>query len=95
VQLTTDGYKPYSVAVEDAFGADIDYAQLVKICGAEVGPKDNVGIRYSPAQCMGSRKAVIPGQTEYRHKLEAGAGIEPTYRPLQSRALALGYPAVK
>jgi IS1 family transposase len=31
VQLTTDGHKPYLSAVEDAFGADIDYAMLVKI----------------------------------------------------------------
>ncbi len=33
----TDGYKPYLQAVEDAFGGDIDYAQLVKIYGE--GPK--------------------------------------------------------
>jgi hypothetical protein len=26
VQLTSDGHKPYLQAVEDAFGADIDYA---------------------------------------------------------------------
>ena len=34
VQLTTDGHKPYLNAVQDAFGTDIDYAQLVKIYGA-------------------------------------------------------------
>ena len=28
VQLTTDGHKPYLDAVEDAFGATIDYAML-------------------------------------------------------------------
>jgi transposase-like protein len=26
VQLTTDGHKPYLMAVEDAFGSEIDYA---------------------------------------------------------------------
>ena len=31
VQLTTDGLKAYLEAVEDAFGDDIDFAQLVKI----------------------------------------------------------------
>jgi hypothetical protein len=31
VQLTSDGHKPYLEAVEGAFGADIDYAILVKI----------------------------------------------------------------
>src|SRR5579863_698338 len=32
-QLTTDGYRVYLNAVEDAFGADVDYAMLVKIYG--------------------------------------------------------------
>ncbi len=63
VQLTTDGYKPYLVAVQDAFGADVDYAQLVKIYGE--GPKTEA--RYSPAQCMGARKAKVIGTPEYGH----------------------------
>lgn len=29
-QLSTDGFRPYMDAVEWAFGADVDYAQLVK-----------------------------------------------------------------
>ncbi len=31
VQLTTDGHKPCLEAVEDAFGADIDYAMLLQL----------------------------------------------------------------
>src|SRR5882724_11296741 len=34
VQLTSDGHKAYLEAVEGAFGADIDYAMLVKLYGA-------------------------------------------------------------
>jgi IS1 family transposase len=34
VQLTSDGHKAYLEAVEGAFGADVDYAQLVKLYGA-------------------------------------------------------------
>jgi transposase-like protein len=34
VQLTTDGHRAYLSAVEDAFGAEIDYAMLQKIYGA-------------------------------------------------------------
>ena len=45
VQLTTDGHKPYLSAVEDAFGADVDYAMLQKIYGADRGRAK----RYSPA----------------------------------------------
>jgi hypothetical protein len=40
-------------AVEGAFGADIDYAQLIKLFGA--APESAKG-RYSPAECMGIRK---------------------------------------
>lgn len=56
VMLTTDGYKPYLEAVEGAFGADIDYAMLVKIYGAS---QDEV--RYSPAECVGCETRVITG----------------------------------
>jgi len=64
VQLTTDGHKAYLNAVEDAFGSEIDYAMLVKIYGnvAEGGE-----VRYSPAVCMGARKANITGKPDYRH----------------------------
>lgn len=63
VQLTADGYRPYLVAVADAFGTDIDFAQLIKIYGE--GPKTEA--RYSPAQCMGARKAVVSGAPEHKH----------------------------
>src|SRR5712691_7020968 len=55
VQLTTDGYKPYFVAVEDAFGSEIDYAMLQKIYGKAT---DSPETRYSPAVCIGSKKAI-------------------------------------
>jgi len=63
VQLTTDGHKPYLMAVEDAFGTDVDYAQLVKIYGE--GPKTEA--RYSPAQCMGTRRAAKIGTPDFAH----------------------------
>jgi len=63
VQLTTDGHKAYLDAVETAFGEEIDYAQLVKIYGE--GPKTEA--RYSPAQCMGAKKAVISGKPSWDH----------------------------
>jgi len=58
VQLTTDGHKPYLQAVEESFGADIDYAMLVKLYGE--GPKTEA--RYSPAVCIGARKDVVTGR---------------------------------
>jgi hypothetical protein len=37
VQLATDGHKVYLQAVEDAFGADIDYAMLVRTYEGDSG----------------------------------------------------------
>lgn len=63
VQLTSDGHKAYLQAVEDAFGADIDYAMLQKIYGNSVeGQK-----RYSPAECIGIQKEVIEGKPDPKH----------------------------
>ena len=59
VQLTSDGLKCYVQAVEDAFGTDIDYAQLVKLYGNEHGPVTEA--RYSPPPCIGARKTRISG----------------------------------
>jgi IS1 family transposase len=68
VQLTTDGHKRYLQAVEEAFGADIDYAMLVKLYG--IGPAttdDAGGRRYSPAECVGTRKEAITGMPDPKH----------------------------
>src|SRR3546814_2732365 len=64
VQLTSDGHKAYLRAVEDAFGADVDYAQLVKLYGA--APESMRG-RYSPAECIGARKERVEGNPDMKH----------------------------
>jgi IS1 family transposase len=63
VQITTDGHKGYLEAVENAFGADIDYAMLQKIYGA---PADNE-TRYSPATCIGCDMKVVSGDPDPKH----------------------------
>ena len=63
VQLTTDGHKAYLNAVEEAFGADVDYAQLVKLYGATIGGPG----RYSPAECVGGRKERVEGNPDLKH----------------------------
>jgi IS1 family transposase len=64
IQLTTDGHRVYAEAVEDAFGADIDYAMLVKLYGAS---GDNPESRYSPATCIGCRTGVLAGSPDPKH----------------------------
>lgn len=63
VQLTTDGHKAYLDAVEGAFGADVDYAMLVKLYGAS-GEEEK---RYSPARCIGTRRESIIGRPREEH----------------------------
>ena len=65
VQLTTDAHKPYLQAIEDAFGSEIDYAQLVKVYGAPAA--EGADIRYSPAQCMGTKIGKVVGKPDFAH----------------------------
>jgi hypothetical protein len=64
VQLTSDGHRAYLEAVEGDFGADVDYAQLVKIYGAS---SESAKGRYSPAECTGTKKKVIEGKPDPKH----------------------------
>jgi IS1 family transposase len=63
VQLTTDGHKMYLTAVADAFANDIDYAQLVKVYGSD--PEG--ATRYSPAQCLGTKREPVIGSPDPDH----------------------------
>jgi len=66
IQLTTDGHKAYLDAVEDAFGADIDFAQLVKMYGS-LDQQKHGSSRYSSAEFTGSEKRPITGNPEIKH----------------------------
>jgi len=59
-QLTTDGLVCYLTAVEEAFGADVDYAQLVKVYGANPASER----RYSPARFITAQKRSINGSPD-------------------------------
>ena len=61
VQLTTDGHKAYLEAVGEAFEWDVDYAQLVKLYG---NVPEGYGTRYSPAQCIGTKRRKVVGQPD-------------------------------
>ena len=63
IQLTTDGNRAYLEAVEDAFGAEIDYARLIKIYGGEVEGQH----RYSPAPYLRAEKVPTMGSPDPAH----------------------------
>ena len=80
-QLSTDGLKAYLEAVWEAFGGDVDFAQIVKEYGKGA---DHDERKYSPATCTGMEKIVVQGapdldtaNTSYveRHNLSMRMGM--------------------
>lgn len=63
VQLTSDGHGPYLQAIEESFGADIDYAMLIKHYGEPVGALG----RYSPGECTGIEQRRVEGRPDPTH----------------------------
>jgi IS1 family transposase len=63
IQLTSDGFKPYMQAVEGAFGADIDYAMLIKIYGTSPSGKT----RYSPGEFIGIQHRTLTGAPDKKY----------------------------
>lgn len=63
VQVTSDGHRAYLEAVEAGFGADVDYAQLIKLYGETPHPAG----RYSPAQIQGTKTYCCTGNPDPRH----------------------------
>jgi IS1 family transposase len=65
-QLTSDGHTAYFRAVNETFGIDVDYAQLVKIYG-KPATSPEAHRRYSPTECVGARKEPIIGRPDMAH----------------------------
>jgi IS1 family transposase len=78
VQLTTDGHRPYLEAVEGAFGADIDYAMLIKLYAST-----QEETRYSPAECIGAEVKRIQGNPDADH-------ISTSYVERQNLSMRMG-----
>src|SRR5258708_28671336 len=62
IQLTSDGFRPYKDAVDDAFGMDVDFAMLVKMYSSS-GQADT---RYSPGEIVDARPIPITGNPKPR-----------------------------
>jgi IS1 family transposase len=62
VQISSDGLHSYVYAVEDAFGGNVDYGQVVKFYDAEpIGPG-----RYAPPKVTGQEKTSVLGAPDLR-----------------------------
>jgi IS1 family transposase len=62
VQVTTDALRTYVNVIEDAFGSEVDYAQLHKVYRA---PMENE-TRYSPAKCIGCSTKDVSGNPDMK-----------------------------
>ena len=63
IQLTSDGHGVYLGAVERVFGADVDFAQLVKLYGQPEGETVTAS-RYSPGECTATKKKRVVGNPD-------------------------------
>lgn len=61
-QITTDGHSMYKWAIDRAFGADVDYAMLVKKYASE-----QEEVRYSPAVCVDAQPWPVFGDPDPDH----------------------------
>lgn len=66
VQLTTDGLPVYPQAVEENFGDAVDFAQLVKQYATPSASRE-ASRRYSPAECIGTKRIPITGDPKRKH----------------------------
>ena len=65
MQLTTDGFRFYVEAVEQSFGSDIDFAQLVKLYG-DYGQHDSA-TKYSPGPIIETIVKIQQGNPDEQH----------------------------
>lgn len=63
-QITTDGLASYVSAIDEIFGVDVDFAQLIKVYAeGPAGPER----KYSPPVCTGCFSKRITGRPDARH----------------------------
>lgn len=66
VQLTTDGFRTYRNAVENAFGSEVDYATAIKTY-AQPLDDNRIEARYSASRCKEVTKRTIFGSPNPVH----------------------------
>jgi IS1 family transposase len=60
IQLSTDGHVMYESSVRQAFGVDVDWAQIQKTYAADTSQ----GGKYSPPVCTGTKRRTMKGEPD-------------------------------
>ncbi len=61
-QITSDGWPVYPDAIEQAFGADVDFATIVKNYAVTAG--NEAAVRYSPGSIRSTETTVVRGNPD-------------------------------
>ena len=64
-QITTDGLASYVSAIDEIFGMDVDFAQLIKTYSE--APDKGPERKYSPGICTGAYSRRITGNPDAKH----------------------------
>jgi IS1 family transposase len=64
LQVTSDGFRPYIGAMEECFGADVDFAQLIKIYGT---PENAGPDWYGPPKVIEAVPTPVSGKPDLEH----------------------------
>lgn len=60
VQISTDALRTYVDAIEQTFGADVDYGQIIKVYGHVESDQR----RYSPPEVISAEKRIVTGNPD-------------------------------
>jgi len=64
IQLSSDGMVEYPSMIEDVFGPDVDYGQIVKVFASDAQDGNGNVRRYSPPPVTAVRKSAISGNPD-------------------------------
>jgi IS1 family transposase len=64
-QISTDAFRQYRDAIDETFGIDVHYGQIIKQYAGESGMTAQAARRYSPGEVVAVRKRALVGQPEH------------------------------
>jgi len=82
IQISSDAMNAYEDAIDQVFGMDVDYAQIVKTYGTDEGKYSTPERKYSPSRIIDSEKIWMMGKpdpeyvsTSYVERLNASTRL--------------------
>ena len=67
IQISSDAMRSYADAIDQVFGQEVDYAQIVKTYGTDESKYSTPERKYSPSRITSSEKIWMQGRPEARY----------------------------